>query len=209
MKYLKMLGLAAIAGAALMAFIGAGTASAAGGALCSTATNPCTSRWATPTAMEFSLSSGTSSKLTDTSGNTLDTCTSSTISGSLTSNPGGATPASGTNSSITWGGCTVTTDTILPGGWKVESGSGGSGKLTSNIKIEWTTSLFGGTCSFVIDTGVSLGTIVTGIGSAVKAVYNAILRKSSGGFLCPETTKWTAEYVLTKPSATTHYVSTS
>jgi hypothetical protein len=34
MKYLKMLGLAAIAAAALMAFVGAGTASAAGGVLC-------------------------------------------------------------------------------------------------------------------------------------------------------------------------------
>jgi hypothetical protein len=208
MKLVKMLGLAAVAAAALMAFIGAGTASAAG-TVCSTATNPCTSRWATPTAMEFSLKSGTSARLTTTAGETLDTCTSSTVSGKLETNTGGATTATGTNTSITWGSCTVTTDTILPGKLTVSSAGGGAGSVAADATIEVTINIFGTTCNYGVNSGTSLGTISEGTGSGAVFTANAVAKKLNGNFLCPETTKWAAEYVLTKPSATTFYVSTS
>jgi hypothetical protein len=208
MKSLNMLGLVALAVAALTASIGAGTASAAGGALCSTATIPCTSRWATPTAMEFSLKSGSSTKLTATEGTMLDTCTSSSVSGTLTSNPGGSTPASGSNSSFTWGGCTVTTDTLKPGGLKVESNGAGSGKVISNATIQITVNVFS-SCTWGVNSGAVLGTISEGTGTGAVFTANAVLEIISGGFLCQSTAKWVGEYVLTKPTNTTHYVSTS
>jgi hypothetical protein len=209
MKYLKMLGLAAVAAAALTALIGVGSASALGGAICSTATTPCSSKWPAGTEMEFSLKSGGSARLTTTEGSTLDTCTSSTVSGTLTSNPGGATPASGKNDSITWGGCTVTTDTIpgKEGGLQIVASSAGSGAVSANATIEVTVNVFS-SCNYGVNSGTFLGNISEGEGTAAKFTANAVAKKLAGGFLCPETTKWVAEYVLTKPSSTTFYVST-
>jgi hypothetical protein len=206
MKHVKMLGLTVVAAAALMAFVGAGTASASG-RLCSTETNPCTSPWTTPTALDFSLKSGGSAKLTDTAGNTLDTCTSSTVKGSLTNNAAGTTP-SGPISELAWGGCTVTTDTILPGGLKIASAGSGAGTVSSNAKIEVTVNVFS-SCNYGVESGTTLGTTNKGTGSNVVFKANAVAKKLAGGFLCPETTKWVAEYVLTTPSNTLFYVSTS
>lgn len=45
MKYLKMLGLAAVAAMALTAFAGVGSASATGGVLCENTTDHCTEKW--------------------------------------------------------------------------------------------------------------------------------------------------------------------
>jgi hypothetical protein len=204
MKHVKMLGLAVVAAAALMAFVGAGTASA-NGRICSTATNPCGSPWPTGTFIEFSLKSGTSARLTTTEGSTLDTCTSSSVNGTLEKNSAGST-AEGKNSAVNWGGCTVTTDTILPGGLKITAEGGGNGTVSSNAKIEVTVNVFS-SCNYGVEANSPIGTLDEGLGSAAKFTANAIAKKLNGGFLCPETTKWTAEYVLTKPSNTTMYIS--
>jgi len=206
MKHVKMLGLAVVAAAALMAFVGAGTASATG-RLCSTETNPCTSPWATPTTIDFSLKTGTAATLKDTSGNTLDSCTGSTVKGTLTSNAAGSTPT-GTNSQLTWTGCTVTTDTILPGGLKIASAGSGAGTVIADAKIEVTVNVFS-SCNYGVESGTTLGTTNKGTGTGVVFKANAVAKKLNGGFLCPETTKWVAEYVLTEPSNTLFYVSTS
>jgi hypothetical protein len=218
MKYLKMLGLAAVAAGALMAFVGAGTAAAEGGVLCSTApeisTLRCTSKWAVGTVIDFSLKSGTSAKLTDTAGNTLDTCTASTVKGKLTANPDASGFATGENTEITWGTaatpCTVTIDTIVPGKFRfIAENDFGYSELWADSGIEITISIFGTTCTYGVHAGATLGTLVEGTGTAVGFTINAVAFKLAGNFLCPETTKWVAEYVLTSPSSTTAYVSTS
>jgi hypothetical protein len=156
--------------------------------------------------MEFSLKSGTSAKLTTTEGSTLDTCTASTVSGSLTSNPTGSTTSTGTISAITWGTastpCTVTTDTIKPGALWVHAETGGSGTVTADATIEVTVNVFS-SCNYGVNSGTHLGTISEGTGTGAVFAANAVAKKLAGGFLCPETTKWVAEYVLAKPSNTT------
>jgi hypothetical protein len=212
MKYLKMLGLAAVVAGALMAFVGAGTASAS--ALCSTATNPCTSKWALNTNIDFSLKSGTSAKLTDTAGNTLDTCTASTVQGTLTANPDASGFATGVNTAITWGTastpCTVTTDTVKLGKLKISAEDDlGNGNLFADEATEVTISIFGTTCNYGISAGNKIGTLKEGTGTAAVFTANAVAQKLAGNFLCPETSKWVAEYVLTSPSTTTAFISTS
>ena len=201
MKYLRMLGLAAVAAAALTAFVGTGTAMAEKGVLCSTHTTPCTSRWTIGTVMDWSLKPGTTAKLVDTSNNTLDSCTTSTVQGKVTSNPNGTGTAEGPITSLTWGiggSCTVTTDTVKMGGLKVKGISGtDNGTLVSTGTTEVTVNVFS-SCNYGVEAGTSLGTVKGG--SSPTFTANAVAKKLNGGFLCPETTKWTAEYVLNAPT---------
>src|SRR4051812_2345827 len=167
MKYLKMLGLAGLMATALMAFVGAGTAMATGGVLCSTATNPCTSPWATPQTLDFTLKTGGSAKLQETAppggeGEILDTCTGSTVKGSLTSNPAGG-PATGSNTEINWTGCTFTTKTTKLGKLRVTSDGDGNGFLIADEEIKVTILIFGFIdCEYGIKDGTTLGTLDEG-----------------------------------------------
>src|SRR4051794_27011986 len=110
MKHLKMLGLAAVAAAALMAFAAAGSASAA--VLCKTNTNPCTSKWTVGTKIEYSLKSGTSAIWKGTPGEVLKTCTNAKLTGEIT-NAGSSTEA--VKAKVTensWSSCSVATTTV-------------------------------------------------------------------------------------------------
>jgi hypothetical protein len=207
MKLLKTFGLVLVMIASIAVFA-AGSASAAGGVLCSTASTPCASKWATPTVMDFSLKSGSSTKITDTSGNTLDTCTTSTLKGQLTANPEAKGTATVQIAELTWAGCTVTTDTVVPGALRFEAEGSGNAVVSADAKIEWTVNVFG-SCNFGVEAGTTIGTLKEGIGSSAILVVNAIIRKLNGGFICPETEKMVAEYTLTAPSSTTLYVASS
>lgn len=79
MKYLKMLGLTVTAAMALAAFLG--TAAASATVLCKTASNPCPveSRYPAGTAIDASLTSGTS-MIWESESATWETCTGSTLS---------------------------------------------------------------------------------------------------------------------------------
>ena len=212
MKYLKMLGLAAVAAAALMAFVGAGTASA-NGILCSTLTNPCTSPWPVGTVLDFSLKPGTSANLTTTEGTTIDTCTGSTVQGELTQNS--AKVATGKNTAITWTNCTSPTTTTKLGKLKITNVPGTyNGTVIADELIEVTIEpAFFGHCLYGVEPGTVLGTVNEGIGTGVVFTANAVaklLGTPSGSertCFAPETARWKAEYVLTSPSKTTFAVS--
>jgi hypothetical protein len=204
MRYLKMLGLAAAAAMALMALAGAGTASA-GGVACSTATNPCTSKWATPTAIDLSLKAGTSSHLEDTSGNTLNTCEEATVKGKLTANPDAGGEATGEITSLAWGKCSATTDTTQLGKLRIKAENDeGDAILISDAEIKVTMSIFG-SCEYGVTAGTELGTLdeQTGVFTA-----NAIAQRLNA-CLGPKTAIWHSTYVSTEPSGTTLYAATS
>jgi hypothetical protein len=106
MKYMKMLGLLAMAAAALMAFAGAASATEL--------YNGATTQKA-ETVLDFSLKSGTSALLKETNppegeNNTLGICTSSTLQGKITNAGSSTTTTTSENTSITWGGCTLPYD---------------------------------------------------------------------------------------------------
>src|SRR5215475_10610476 len=111
MKYLKMLGLAAVAAMALMAFVGAATASAT--VLCSTNTSPCPAgqKWPVGTQIEFTVTQKTTANWEETAGNVLETCTGGKIKGEIT-NAGSVTEAVKIQATeVSWTGCTVPTTT--------------------------------------------------------------------------------------------------
>jgi hypothetical protein len=193
MKHLKIV-LAIAAAAALMAFIGAGTASA--DVICTTNTNPCTSKITTLTG-----SITGSGSLKDTSNNEFATCTVASISGEITAQGLGINP-SGPVNSLTWGakgaGCNTTVDTVKSG--RVELRTEGGSSVVWAMETEITLVAFGVSCTYGANgTGTKLGVVTTGANATITA--NAVVNKTAGSFLCPSTTRLTGEGIATNHSA--------
>ncbi len=186
MKHLKLLGLAALAMMALMAFA-ASSASA-------TALYNGETKLGAGATLDFSIPLGSSIALVTTANEPLDTCTTSTLKGKLSS----STTAS--FEELTWGNCTFPTKTTLPG--KLEftwtKGTEGSVKLDSEFKVSFNTVLFG-ECIYGDNVGAIIGNIIKGVLTGIGV--NWIMNKLSGSSPpCPATVKWTGFYVATQPS---------
>jgi len=203
MKHVKRIGLAAVAAAALIAFVGAGTASAT--VVCSAQENPCSgaNKWPAGTVIAATLKT-TGKLVTTDEKTTLDTCTGSTIEGRLTSTGSATTTPSGPVELMTWTGCTFTTKTIQTGGLEIHSISGthnGTVTTTGEFRITINTVLFG-SCVFGVTSGTDLGELKEG--NPAAGVVKMVAQKLSGSeAACPATALATGEYVQTKPSGTT------
>lgn len=196
MKYMKMLGLAAVAAMGLMAFAGSASATE----LYNGATT-----LKSGTVLDFSLKTGTSALLTETGGSTLDTCTGGTVKGKITNAGSSTTTVTGENTSITWSGCTFTTDTVTLGKLEAHHVTGTTNAtLTADSEIGVTiNTVFFGSCVYGVLANTDLG-LVTG-GNPATFTANAVAKKLSGSaFACPETSKWVATYVSTEPAGDLH-----
>ena len=197
MKHVKILGLAAVAAMALMALVGASSASAT--TLKSGAT--------TVTSIEATLTE--TAKLSETNGTVLDTCSQSTVSGTTTADSAPELKGSG---NVTWGGCTVTTDTIKPGEvgitWiKTTEKEEKEGKTSLNGTVksygaEVTTAILGVSCIYGTPAGgLELGTLKgSETESATIAINKTVEFKSGPSLICPQSTVWNANYKVTNPS---------
>jgi hypothetical protein len=193
MKYLKMLGLAAVAAAALMAFAGAGTASAS--EICTEKVNPCPAAKKI-TKIEASLIGGTA-KLEDTEKNVLDTCTGggvkiTNITGGAGVSPTGTVP----KEDLTWSGCTFTTNTVTGGTIDATEATGGGTTLTAT-GFEVTILNPIGSCTYGVGTGLDLGTVAPG---GTELAINKVVKLTAGVF-CPSTAVWNATYKVTNHTA--------
>jgi hypothetical protein len=208
MKCIKAFGLVAAAALAVMAFVGAGSASAT--TLCQENVNPCPAgqRYAKGTKLEASLKTGTNAVLTTKGGllNPTVTCKKSTTTDVLTAESG--SPLLNEITALTFtectanlgsGKCTVTS-VNLP--YKSELAATGSGNGTLTV-----TSGGKGNPGALVECG-ELPTCTYG---AAKFVLDAIggapgevLAKeeplSGGAFPCPPESKWTATYVVNNPT---------
>lgn len=206
MKYVKMLGLAAVVATALMAFAGAGTASAS--ALCQTATDPCTSPYANGETIEATLESGSTATLRNTESSIVNTCTGSSVSGGLIQGNATATARGEVAAeNLKWSGCTAEiTKTVTPGHIEFHVATGGNGQMTATGLVV-TQKVSGLSCSYTAGTGITLGSYT----EATKTInINVVVNKDSNhsAFLCPSTAVWEAKYLITKPTGTV-YVSAS
>lgn len=206
MKHVKMLGLAAVAAMALMAVVGAGTASAT--ELCSTNTSPCTgTMYPSGTKIESKLKAGATALLTNNITNV--TCKKSTVTGSTTSTGSSTETVLGTISALTFTECTnsfgenCTASAInLPYKGEIhttEAASNGNGKLTvssSGKGNPGATVVCGAliNCTFT----TALATLHVAGGNPAVATASKISLLRSGGF-CPKEAFWDAEYEVTTP----------
>lgn len=186
--------LVVIASIASLALLGAATASAT--KLCTDKTCSALSVYWSGTPVNLSLKSGTTTQLKTSGGTALDTCTGSTIAGK-TSNESGAT-VSLTVESLTWSGCSKTTDTITNGSLLIAWTSGSNGEVTGKSSQVTANTIFG-SCTYGFGESTKLGTL-TG-GEEPLLLVNTNLAKTAGSAFCPSTAIWTAEYVVTEPHA--------
>jgi hypothetical protein len=205
MKYLKMLGLAAIAALALTAVLGAGSASAAT-FLCKTNANPCPEHYPTGTVISASLEPGFHATLTTNLGNI--TCKKSTVTGKTTTTEG-----HGEITALTFTECTdpfgnpctvkavnlpytvdITTTTAGTangnGTMTVTPKAGGTGNPGATVECGSFMN-----CKF---TSAALALDVTG-GAPATIHANKVPLNREGGF-CPSESFWDASYTVTQPN---------
>jgi hypothetical protein len=209
-----MLALAAVAAGALMAFIGAGTASAS--KLCSTTVDPCPAgqHWPIGTPIDFSLKKETSANLTNTAGEAIDSCTGSTVTMTTTNTGSGTETVTAHITKLEWIGCTFPTTTVRKGCVEIHKiASTSNGTLTADkckkaegieegITEVTINTVFFGTCVYGIEAGKSIGDLSEG--NPAHFTAKAVAKKLSGSNIaCPETSNWSATYVQTEPSNTT------
>lgn len=182
MRNMKTLGVAAIAAAALAASVGASAASAAELYSTGSTVNAGTTIYAT---LEPLVDGA---MLTTTDGLTIvDTCNESEVEGTVNGYFGGDVAI--TIFSLEWGGCKFTTDTLTDGFLTISA----SGTVSGNGTV--VTVNTGVTCRYGTGGGTTLGTLTTG-----KLGLNAIINEQAPKqFLCPDTTRWVASYVVHSP----------
>jgi hypothetical protein len=190
MKYLKMLGLAVVAAAAVMAIAGAGTA-AAEATLCKTTTEPCTSQ---ATALAAHLVEGTHATLTPAGGLVEPiTCKESVVEGNVET----ATTPRGKITKLTFANCGEdVVETIAAGELVGHHDAAHNGTVTA-IGFTVRVKSHGLTCNF--GTEVKEGLTLTG-GSPAKLDATATIPLENG-FFCPSSAVWHAEYVVTTPES--------
>jgi hypothetical protein len=210
MKYLKILGLAAVAAMALMAFLGAGSASAT--VLCKTTiTEGCaTSGWDYPAGTEI-VSTSTNTILTTSLANV--SCKHSEVRGKTTNTGSTTETVDGPVELLTFTECTSTVDVIAKGSLEVhhatktEAEPKKMGTLTSK-EAAVTVNIGGVSCVYgTSKAGTDLGSITDNAPSATTVDISATVEKKEGSFLCPSTGLWEGTYTINSPNPL--YVATS
>ncbi len=196
MKYLRMLAAAAVVAAAGTTFAGAGTASAT--VLCATTTQPCVEVY--PVNEKYHGETTAGAVLETSSGEQMSKCESSTIKGQVVE-PGGAGEVAVLSiGGLTWVGCSAKVETVVTGELGVEYIAETDDGTVTDLRTKLAVVYLGGTCTYAISEKVAstLGRL-TGALMIPTLDVNGSLPKVAGGFLCPTTMKWTAEYRLKEP----------
>jgi hypothetical protein len=200
MNYVKVPALIAVAAMAMMALLGAGTASAT--VLCKTATGglECGGAWKFSGTVKGSLASGTSAVMKSTSGETVNTCTGGTAEGSASA--GGATSTvTGNTTSVSLTGCSIPITNVSKCEGEVHYISGTSNGTATVKGCEMTANTVFGSCTYGAGAGIDVGVIEEG-GSKEAAKFSKVVNRVGGSFACPSTLVVEASVVRTAPEGT-------
>lgn len=198
MKHLKMLGLAAVTAAALIAVVGGGSASATVICKNNTNTEKCSEPYPKGTEGTASLKPGTSAVLQTTAKETLIQCNRSIVKGTLIDAGSATTTVKSGLTSLTWEECSQTVVTLAPGSGELHWISGSDNGTLITMGTSVTMNVFGVSCTYGTGEGTDMGT--TKGGNPGSLTINAVINKIAGGFLCPSTSLFAAEYVATSPT---------
>jgi hypothetical protein len=203
MKYIKMLGLAAVAAAALMALIGVGSASAtvlctetpAAGKHCPTNTTLGPAKEDDGDVLDASIE--TSALLKTSGGTTIATCAEGTVKGTITVAGNTTTTTSGDIEELTWAKCSTTVKTLANGTLEVHHIAGTDNGTVTSSGTEVTINFIGLSCIFKTS-NTDIG-VLTGSGTMATFDIEGTITGTSGGF-CPASGIWSGAYTVTTPS---------
>lgn len=197
MKYVKILGAVAAATVALMAFVGAGTASAT--VLCSSNTSPCAAPYGSGTRVSMSLEAGTEFRWR--LGFMEFVCEQATMAGELTSPGGVGQGVTETLNNFSFGGCSGKVKTLKPGVLRFDATSGTDG-IVNGTGAEIEVEQMGISCVYGWNTAKVLGpyTSTTGSSGPPTLVEEIEVTKIAGSFLCANPAHWEARFVQTTPA---------
>lgn len=172
-----------------------GTAYEGEGTLCKSTTTPCTNAYVQGTTIDTDLNG---SAVFESGGNGIATCTGGTLKAK--------TENAGTNQeavrapieALSWTGCSQTTSTTTKGSLEIRPIAGTENGTVIGKKTEVTLGILGTSCTYGFGEESDLGTL-TGKESAVIDISTEI-PKTAGGFTCPASVKWVAEYKVTELS---------
>lgn len=209
MKYVKMLGFAAMAAMGLLALLGAGSASAT--TLCKTQlTSGCDAAgWAYPSGTVIDGSLEGTSSLETTGGTVLDTCKGGTIKMVTTNIGSSSETTSGGIEVLTWVECTKTTNSVSTGTGSHTYGtveihwvSGtDNGTVTGNNTKVTINTIFGSCTYGTAAGGTHVGTLTARPGGNSMATLHieATIPLIEGPGTCPTSGRWTGSYTVTEP----------
>ena len=195
MKYLKIIGLAAVAAMALTAFLGTGSASAQ--TLYKYTTPSANDGIAAGTEIISTLESGTSAVLTDTLGGVNDTCPGSEVKASISTN--NTTDGGGAVSILSFIGCGHTTHVLANGSLEIRNqpGTTNGTVISKGARVTIKSTIFGVSCVANTGAGTAIGTITGAKAATAKATIdiNGVITLENG---CGDST-WTGSYEVTSP----------
>jgi hypothetical protein len=192
MKYVKMLGLLAVAAAALMAFEASASAT--------TLTSP-------PGTTYTSWISASSEGATTLHGPATITCNSSTMEGRVEQHGGNGVRAGGWISNLSFSSCGSNDVSVKSTGWlevetKNESPDGNGTVFSTSAEISVNVTSLGITCVYstaFTDIGTLTGSNSTG-SNATLDINSSSIPRTGGSIFCGSSAKWTGSYKITTPS---------
>lgn len=203
MNYLKASGLVAMVAAALIAILGAGSASAT--TICTHTETPCAAgnQYTTTqdNVIEASLEEKGSVIWKHTGGPVVDTCNTSNIKGEITNAGSSTTTVKIKVTETTFGGCTdpTTPNNAATCTFEVHNiVNTDHGTLTGSgctVKIEFA----GIVCNYGLANDTHLG-IVTGGAMGTIDINAVMVLIDNSSFLCMKSERWEAKYTVTKPT---------
>lgn len=199
MKYVKMLGLLAMAAAAVMAFVGSASAA--------TLTSPTGTVLGTGTVIKAAAEG-----VTKLDGSVDVACNESHVEGTVT-NAGGGVPTQTVEGNITkleFTGCAKDTVNVLAGGsLSIHSLGNGNGTLTSTgaiVTVQLHRTLLGfpiTTHCIYVTNNTHIGTVTgshnTASGTATLDIDSALIPQEPTDGACGENAEWTGSYEVTEP----------
>jgi uncharacterized protein YpuA (DUF1002 family) len=195
MKHLKMFGITALAAMALMAVVGAGTASAVTLYIGGVAQNKAVT-------IESSLASGSTAVLKDEGGTTTDTCNISAVKGSTQNNIEGSTKfteglvVGGAVTTLSFSGCSHTTKVIKNGSLHIDE----KGNVISiGAEVTVVSTAFGISAICKTGTGTKIGTF-SGTNDTTKHATITIDATNSLNCGILGNSSWTGTYTVTSPT---------
>ncbi len=197
MRHLKKIGLAAMMATALMVVVGASAAS--GAELYKATAEAANDTQGAGTEITATLKSGTSLLLKDTLGGANDTCTSSEVKGKVESAGSSTTNPSGKVSTLSFGGCSHTTDVLANGSLEITNiaGTTNGTVISKGARVTVKSTIFGISCVVHTDEGTTLGTL-TGAkaGESATLDVNSVVNLENG---CGDS-YFTGTYLVTSPT---------